>query len=319
MVVALAGNVIRFLPGIFELENYEVNVPIMHKIFAPFALVALTLSAPAAFAQSNDTQLRVEKLEKEMRAVQRKVFPGGSDRFFEPEIRAPERTAQPRGSTADTAVSDLLVRVDALEAQLAILTAQTEENGYKLGQLTARIDALEAAKSAEESARATASSDTVTPADIIEETSAPSDDRVAQVAAIIKPDTGNAGEDEYIYGFRLWDAKFYPEAQQQLEKTVKNHPDHSRNSHARNLLGRAYLDDGKQNLAAETFLRNYQEKPDGVRAPDSLYFLGLAMTQLNENTKACAAFDELAEAYPGVATGRLAGDLGSGRSAAQCE
>ncbi|WP_240330860.1 tetratricopeptide repeat protein [Sphingorhabdus sp. Alg239-R122] len=293
----------------------------MNKIFAPLAIAAMMLPASGATAQRGDTELRVEKLEKEMRAVQRKVFPGGSERFFEPEIRTPERTAQTRGTSADTAVADLLARVDALEAQLAALTAQTEENGYKLGQLTARLDALEAAAS-EETQAVNTSQATPTAVDAAEEAAAvaaPSDDRVAQVAAIVKPDSGNAGEDEYIYGFRLWDAKFYPEAQQQLKKTVDNHPSHSRNSHARNLLGRAYMDDGKLNLAAKTFLSNYQEKPDGARAADSLYFLGMTMIQQQENVKACAAFDELVEVYPDVAVGRLSNDLSAGRSTAECQ
>ncbi len=297
-----------------------MSTPALNKLFAPLAIAAMLLPASGAMAQRSDTEIRVEKLEKEMRAVQRKVFPGGSERYFEPEIRAPERTAETRGTSADTAVADLLARVDALEAQLAALTAQTEENGYKLGQLTARLDALEAA--ADDTAAVTGSSANVTAADAaddVKEVATPSDDRVAQVAAIVKPDSGNAGEDEYIYGFRLWDAKFYPEAQQQLQKTVDEHPSHSRNSHARNLLGRAYMDDGKLNLAARTFLSNYQEKPDGARAADSLYFLGMTMIQQQENVKACAAFDELVEVYPDVAGGRLAGDLAGGRSAAQCQ
>ena len=42
------------------------------------------------------------------------------------------------------------------------------------------------------------------------------------------PETGDAAEDSYIYGFRLWEAKYYPEAQAQLKKTFETHPDHRR-------------------------------------------------------------------------------------------
>ena len=44
--------------------------------------------------------------------------------------------------------------------------------------------------------------------------------------AIIKPETGDAGEDEYTYGFKLWEAKFYPEGEQQLKLFVTNYPKH---------------------------------------------------------------------------------------------
>ena len=301
------------------------------------AFAAFLLFAPALPAQAQDgnTELRVKKLESEMRAVQRKVFPGGSDRFFEPEIQPEQRAAPPLGTSADGAVSDLLTRVDALEAQLAGLTAQTEQNNYKLGQMETRLAALEASAKAAADALPPAS-DGETGFPVGEQSNgqgggtlakaakpvaaaAPPADRVAEVKAIVKPDTGNAGEDNYTYGYRLWEAKFYPEAQQQLKKTVETYPADSRNSFARNLLGRAYLDGGKLNLAAETFLKNYQEKPTGARAPDSLYYLGMTMMQLKQKVKACAAFDELRDAYGDAASGRLAGELATGRKTAGCK
>ena len=306
---------------------FAVKLPGLTKLLAPLAVLTLALPVMPAMAQDTNTELRVKKLESEMRAVQRKVFPGGSDRFFEPEIESQTQRTQTRGSSADGAVSDLLARVDALEAQLANLTSQTEENNFKLGQMESRLAALETnvVSEAADVPRSGSNGISEGPADSEEiiESGAPAEGpahtRVQQIAAIVKPVTGNAGEDEYIYGFRLWEAKFYPEAQQQLKKTVDSYPSNSRNSHARNLLGRAYLDGGKLNLAAATFLANYQQQSDGARAPDSLYFLGLTMAQLKDNTKACAAFDELAAAYPETASGRLANDLTAGRGAASCK
>ena len=55
------------------------------------ASAALTMMAPGAAAQDGAIDKRVERLEKEMRAVQRSVFPGGSPAFFEGEI-APDNT-----------------------------------------------------------------------------------------------------------------------------------------------------------------------------------------------------------------------------------
>uniref|UniRef100_UPI003592EE49 tetratricopeptide repeat protein n=1 Tax=Blastomonas sp. TaxID=1909299 RepID=UPI003592EE49 len=147
---------------------------------------------------------------------------------------------------------------------------------------------------------------------------APSVERIAAVTAILKPQTGDAFDDDYTYGYRLWEAKFMPEAQTQLKTTVDKHPRHARISYARNLLGRAYLDDGKPSAAAKAFAENYEKSPKGDRAPDSLYFLGEALVKLNEKPKACVAFSELAEVFPDAATGRLSTRLAAGRRSAGC-
>src|SRR3546814_5892874 len=76
--------------------------------------------------------------------------------------------------------------------------------------------------------------------------------------------------DAYIYGYRLWEAKFYPEAEAQLKSVVEKYSSHRRASFAQNLLGRAYLDEGKPALASVAFYENYQKRPKGERAPDKI-------------------------------------------------
>src|SRR3546814_19666805 len=92
-----------------------------------------------------------------------------------------------------------------------------------------------------------------------------SEERKIAVAAIERPSTGNEADDAYTYGFRLWDAKFYPEAQAQLKATVDKYGASPVASKAANLLGRAYLDDGKPALASVAFYENYQKRPTGDR------------------------------------------------------
>ncbi|WP_397589188.1 hypothetical protein [Sphingorhabdus sp.] len=143
--------------------------------------------------------------------------------------------------------------------------------------------------------------------------------RSAAVAAVERPVTGNAFEDGYNYGFRLWDAKLYKEAQSTLEETLARFPKHERSGYARNLLGRAFLDDKKPATAVKVLYESYKADPHGARAPDSLLFLGLALTDLGKAAEACETFDELARAYPDVATGRLAERLTSGKKNAKCK
>lgn len=297
-------------------------------------VAALIASASPAAAQATSLEPRVKKLESEMRAVQRKVFPGASDRFFEPEISAPAAAPASTGVSASAPLTDILQRVDTLETQITRLTAQTEENGFKIGQLEKRLLQLEEqAKAAAAAAAAAAPAVTgtsaagagastprpATPVASSAAAAAPSAERVAAVSKIEKPQSADAGEDAYLYGYRLWEAKFYPEAQAQLRFTLEKHPRHKRSSYTRNLLGRAYLDDGKPSAAAKMFAENYEKEPKGDRAPESLYFLGESLIKLNEKPKACVAFTELAEVYPDVAAGRLSDRLATGRRNAGCK
>ena len=315
---------------------------------ALFSGAAFALSA-SAVAQDANIDGRVGKLEKEMRAVQRQVFPAGAGKFIAPDIQSPT-IAQPETPSTTSATSDLLVRVDALEAQLATLTGQVEQQGNNMRGLEARLKILEAQLASAQ--LASAPQETAMPA-IAQATTAPSvlpaaapvpaavtvkpkpvvaaaakpaaiaakpsAARVAAVAAIERPATGDAFEDGYTYGFRLWEAKFYPEAQATLEETLKTYPKHRRASFLRNLLGRAWLDDKKPATAVKIFYDNYKADPRGERAPDSLLFLGLALTDLGKTAEACEAFGELARAYPDVATGRLADRVTAGKTRAKCK
>ena len=283
-----------------------------------FAAALVATSMPAA--AQDDSQTRIRKLEAEVRALQRKVFPGGDGRYFEPEISG-QPAARPSVSTttSTTAVTDILARLDALETQLQRLTAQYEVGGNAMRLLEERIEALEAANapapsptpaSATPSSTASttrpAASSTPTPAPT-PAAAQPSAERVAVVQAIAKPQTDDAADDEYSYGYRLWDAGFFPEAQQQLTLFVERYPSHWRATYGRNLLGRAYLDDGKPNDAAPWFLRNYQADKNAPRAGDSLLYLAEAMIALDDTKRACIALAEFGETYPALAAGRLQG------------
>ena len=147
----------------------------------------------------------------------------------------------------------------------------------------------------------------------------PSEERLEAVQEITMPQkSDDAGDDEYLYGFRLWTAGFYPEAQQQLRLFVDQYPDHWRATYGRNLLGRAYLDDGKAREAAPWFLRNYQVDRQGARAADSLLHLAESMVALNDTPRACIALREFADTYPLLVADRLRGQYESVQRMAVC-
>lgn len=309
-------------------------------VMAMTALGAAAWTAPAA-AQVDDARMR--KVEAEVRALQRKVFPGGEGRFFDEGATSTGDSGLP---PAATAMTDVLARLDALEARLASVTAQVETNTNALARLTGRVAVLEGPQASQpglavapvavppSTAAAPAAASTAVPvAPVAAATPAPapvaakpvaakpappSAERLAKVQAIAKPDTGDAGEDEYTYGFRLWEAKLYPEAQQQLRLYVDKYPSHRLISYGRNLLGRAYLDDGKPREAAPWFVKNYDSDADGTRAADSLLFLAESMIEIKDTSRACIALAKFGETYPALATGRLQTQYEADRSKVKC-
>ena len=297
-------------------------------LFAGAALLAL--SVPAA-AQDANVEGRVTKLEKELKAVQRKVFPDGAGKYFEPDIKTETAVTDGTKTVSGSEVTDLLGRVDALETQLAALTGQVEQHANSMKAMEARLKAMEAeVKSLNANATAATKVETAPPVVTTQKpiTTAPTKPAVttagkdkareAAVAKIERPQTGNAFDDGYNYGYRLWEAKFYPEAQTQLEETVKKFPSHSGTSRARNLLGRAWLDDGRPSQAAKIFYENYKADAKGERAPESLYFLGESFIEMDKPADACDVFKQLDKAFPSEAAGRLAARLAAGRKKAKC-
>ncbi len=300
-------------------------------------LVGASLST-AAFAQSNGIDLRVGKLEKEMKAVQRTVFPQGVP--VQPETGATGAPTTAAGNAASTPIADLTTRVDALEKSLSSLTGQVEQAGFRNKQQDDLIKKLETRLATLEGPAepATVTPTSVTPTAAVATpkpatpllkpavattkpvvaATKPDAARKAAIAAIEIPATGDAAEDAYSYGFRLYTAKLYPEAQTKLKEFVAKYPSHRRASYAQNLLGRSYFDEGKPALASVAFYDNYQKMPKGERAPDSLYWLGQSLTKLKKLPDACKVYAELNEVYGSKLGADLSARAKKGRADAKC-
>ena len=286
-----------------------------------FHLLAIVLMAgvamPAGAQQGDRIDRRVDRLEQEMRAVQRRVFPGANVPYVGPEIGEPAAAAEQGGVPSGSAVADLTARVDALESQLASMTGQIEQNANRLRQLEtafaslrestgSRLEALERpAAGGAEQAQAEPAQEQPSPRG----NSAPPAGTVA---------LGDDPEAAYNAGFRLWEQKRYGDAQKLLEAVAKKWPKHRFASWAANLAGRAYLDDGKPTAAARVLLANYQDNPKGERAADSLFFLGQALVALKKPADACKAYDELQDVYGDTMRAWLKERLPAARTAARC-
>jgi TolA-binding protein len=279
-------------------------------------MLMASVASPAPAQRNEPIDRRVDRLEQQVRAVQRRVFPNGN---VEPEIGAGTQPAV-TGNFSGDALSNLNARVDAIEAQLRGLTGQIEEANNRSRQaedqaarlrtdLGSRLDRLEASARAAEEPPAAAPARRQ-PAAAVE----PAPTRAATPDAA----TPDSAEDAYNVGFRLWNEHRYGDAQAALEAAATRFPTGRWISWTRNLQGRAYLDDNKPATAARILLANYQDNPRGERAADSLFYLGQALTRLNRRTEACRVYDELAQVYPEMRT-EIRRRIPQARTDARCE
>ncbi|WP_380874939.1 hypothetical protein ACFB49_02300 [Sphingomonas sp. DBB INV C78] len=289
--------------------------------FAILAALLLSTTAAPALAQQQPSTLgpRVDKLEREMKAVQRKVFPGGNQQYFEPEIAPQAAAPTPSGVPASNPVADLTGRVSSLEQELARLTGQVEQNSFKIRQLEEQMTRLRAETQAPPAApdAGASAAPIVAPPAPTRPTTTPSE---PAATASTRAPSGDAGEDAYLATYDLWAAKKYPEAEAGLRAFIAKYPNHKRQTFARNLLGRTLLDSGQPAKAAQAFLENYKKLPRGERAPDSLYYLGQSLMSLKppKIDQACEVYRELDDVYGTTIGQPLKDRVAKAKATAKC-
>jgi TolA-binding protein len=291
--------------------------------FAAILAASAVVGVAPLFAQQRvaTPEQRIERLESQLRQVQRQVFPRGQ----------PADTAGIANEPAATqsSVRTLDARLNGLERQLSEILRQTEENGNRLSVMQAEVARMRS----EQDERLSALERTGTPAPPAQvpvggSTPAggagtasnntgprPASKPAGPVAAAGADDPGEAAYDE---GFQLWRSGKYDQAITSLRAFSSAFPKHRRASWANNLAGRALLDKGEPRAAAEALLANYRGDPKGERAADSLYYLGQALMQLKQAEQACKAYAELDAVYGSAMRDELRRLLPPAKSAANC-
>ena len=298
---------------------------------------AVMTSVPLAAREPVSPEQRIDRLEKQVRQVQKTIFPKGQPADTAGVIDDPAAT--------QSSVSDLTGRLDAAEKQMADLTRAAEENGNRLSVIEADVARLRADqdrrfRAIESNPAAAATTDAappeINPTDTAAETrDAPpprSKPKVetgkgkpkpklveadAPTEAVTDPNADPA-EAAYDTGFNLWTAGKYDAAHSSLLATAKNYPDSRRASWAYNLAGRALLDGGKPRAAAEELLANYRRDPKGERAQDSVFYLGKSLVRLGQSSQACKAYAELQEVYGAAIRGQVKAMLPAALAEAKC-
>ncbi|MGK2284834.1 tol-pal system protein YbgF [Pedomonas sp. V897] len=323
------------------------------------AVLAMPLAQGPAAAQSQataDVSKRIEKLEAEMRAVQRQVFPGGASKYFQPEFtdqQAAGAAAPARSDATGELIADMQARLTQLEQQLASLTGQVEEANFRARRaedsltrlredMEYRLTVLEggdpaaagaaagAAVAAGAGAGAGAATGTGTARPAAEpggaqpfpppgfDPNAPGTSGNATDAGATVAASELTPEEQYKAAYAFVNQNDYPRAEAALRTFIEKNPKSARTPDAMYWLGRVLLVQKSYAQAAKTFLDTYQKFPKANRAPDSLLGLGDALIGLGNAQEACQAYNQLEIDYPSKITGSLKTRLEQGRAKAKC-
>ena len=283
------------------------------------ALLAVGIPPVAAQQRAPTPDQRLERLERQLRQVQRQVFPRGQ----------PADTAGIANEPAATqsSVRTIDARLNGLERQLADILRLSEENGHRLTVMQAELARMKSDQEERLSAleRAAAAAPAIQPTSTGALPSGPpvaaNNDAAGPAATTAVPAAAgaeDAGEVAYDEGYQLWRTGKFDQAVTSLRAFSSSFPKHRRASWANNLAGRALLDKGEPRAAAEALLANYRGNPKGERAADSLYYLGQALMQLKQSEQACKAYAELEAVYGSAMREELKRLLPPAKADARC-
>ena len=287
------------------------------------AVASLALTPATAQRRQVTPEQRMDRLERQVRQVQRHVFPKGE----------PADTAgfvdDPAASQVQT--NQLSNRLDAIEQQMSQIVRASEENGNRLATMEAELARLRADQDRRLRAIERGSGDgPASSSDVVTNDADPAPDEAdfsappqaprprVETPRVQPTSTLEGAEAAYDAGFRLWEAKKYDAAIASLRRMIAAYPDDRRVSWANNLIGRSLLDKGQYRPAAEALLANYRANKDGERAADSLYYLGQASMKLGQPAQACKAYAELVNTYGTNIRAALRTFLPAARAAAKC-
>lgn len=305
--------------------------------FCASALVLSVLLPAASQAQTAQQLSRdMDKLERQVKALQRKVFKGDTTYFD--ENRATSTQQIPAGPQSAAAQ---MVRLDALEATVRTLTGRIEEMQYTQQQTNERFetfmaeaqyrlsaldgagqpqtadtaDAANTLAGQQERAQQSFQQNFTSPPGSVE----PSNTAVSAATAKSMPGTNSAGglmqakpvalpqdpKAQFDEAFQLARRDRFDDAEQAFMMFIADHPEHELASNAQYWLGRVYTAKRQTSQAAEAFFEGYRRYPEGNKAPENLLAFASTLRVMEKTKEACTALallkSKIAEnAYPDV-------------------
>ena len=116
-----------------------------------------------------------------------------------------------------------------------------------------------------------------------------------------KPDDyGLTPQEQYDHAFELLRASNFEGAENGFKGFITKNPQDKLIDNAKYWLGETYYARGHFDAAAVAFADAYQTAPQGTKAADSLFKLGMSLEGLNKHDDACTTFSEIKNKFPHV-------------------
>jgi len=254
------------------------------------AVILISTSGPAS-AQS--TRERITALEKQLNAVQRRVFTpgsrfqsGGGDAASAPSSSAPIELSGAGGGL----VADINIRISELETQLRDLTGMIEQSNFKVDTMTRKVESMEKdyefRLSEMERGGTGGGSSTVA-----------SGTGTSSFTPSAIPMTSTPKQ-QYDQAYSLVSGGDYAEAEINLLQFLKDHPEDTLAGNAQYWLGQTYYARGNYSSATRTFLEGMSRYPESPKAPAFLLKVGMSLNNLGEKGEACEVYRELDARFP---------------------
>lgn len=211
-------------------------------------------------------------------------------------------------ASSGAAGGDALQRMDAIEAQLAQLTAKAEEIELRLNRVvtdgTNRIGDLEfrlceategcdVAALPETPVLGGAASAPAAPA----ATTAPA--APAAPATSDVPEMAIQEQADFDAAKAAYDSGDFAGAAEKLAGYAQNYPGGPLAQQAQVMRGDALTQTGDRAAAARSYLDAFSGQPDGPRAAEALLKLGQALGDLGQTPEACVTLTEVGSRFPG--------------------
>jgi len=258
-----------------------------------------------------EMEKNIEKLTKQLRAVQRQVFKGADG-----EVNVPA------GDEAGVrqVLADMEARFGTLDRQVREMTGKFEELQHAQTRMEAQLALFRKdmdLRFQDMQAPSTPLADGAVGEGVsAKDTPVPSSDVVpnvegAEITPLIEPETSTpVGDDAtkdapeidprraYGEAFSFVRKGDFMAAEAALKAFLQDHGDHELAGNAQYWLGETYYARKDYARAAAAFLTGFQSYAQSAKGPDSLLKLGLSLFGMGKKEEACSALAELPVVYP---------------------
>ena len=250
-------------------------------------LAIVITSASSSSAQS--TKARLTAIEKQLNAIQRKVFKPGS-RFQSGTDNDNNSPVESFDGGQGALIGDINIKISELETQIRMLTGQLEEAIYKVDTMTHRLESMEKDNELRFSA--------LEKGRFVTSTDANSMGATMPSASSSTPVVKGSVKQQYDYAYSLISSGKYTEAELKLLEFLKDHPKDALSGNAQYWLGQTYYARENYSEATRIFLQGMSKYPESSKAPAFLLKVGMSLNFLGEKQEACEVYRELDARFP---------------------